>query len=179
MPSDADLIKKIIKNGSKEASEMLIERYYDALYCFLYRQLGNKEDSLDVTQEVFISVLNSIQTYDVKKASFKTWLFQIGTYKVIDRRRKKQVVYEELEDYHEGQTDDLLAQFVEHELLESVNDYVMKFHPDIQKVFRLKIYGDFTFKEISSLLNQSEEKVKAQYYRLVKKIRKEFQENER
>lgn len=178
MPKDSYLIKQVVRKGSEAAAEKLIRQYYDELYYFLYRQIGNKEDSLDLTQEVFISALNSLSNYDAKKATFKTWLFRIGTYKVIDSRRKKKLEYEELEDNQLVSQNDVAEAFITKELLEDINQFVSHFKPDIQEVFRLKIYGGFSFKEIAKLLSVSEEKVKAQYYRLLDRVRKEFKYDE-
>ena len=44
----------------------------------------------------------------------------------------------------------------------------------IQQIFRQKIYGDYTFEEISQIVEISEATVKTKYYRLMKDIRKEF-----
>ncbi|MEG0286974.1 MULTISPECIES: RNA polymerase sigma factor [Vagococcus] len=174
MKSDKWLIKKIVKKDSRLASEELVRRYYDELYYFLFRQIGKKEDTLDMTQEVFISALNSLGTYDETRASFKTWLFQIGTYKVIDLRRKRKIQLEELADYHWVEEDNYLEVIANQELLKEIGDYIQQFSPLSQEVFRLKLYGELSFKEIAILKDEEEEKIKAQYYRLLKKIRKEF-----
>lgn len=176
MISDKYLIRKIIKKGSSAAADELVRRYYDELYLFLYRQIGNKEDSLDMTQDVFIAALDNLMTYNARRASFKTWLFRIGTYKVIDSRRKKQLLYEELDDNQWLEEVEIDEKLLEKEMLETVNRYVATFRPEIQEVFRLRIYGGLSFKEISELLVEKEEKVKAQYYRLITKIRKEFRD---
>ena len=176
MISDKYLIRKIIKKGSSAAADELVRRYYDELYLFLYRQIGNKEDSLDMTQDVFIAALDNLMTYNARRASFKTWLFRIGTYKVIDSRRKKQLLYEELDDNQWLEEVEIDEKLLEKEMLENVNRYVATFRPEIQEVFRLRVYGGLSFKEISELLLEKEEKVKAQYYRLITKIRKEFRD---
>ncbi|MEG0256543.1 RNA polymerase sigma factor [Vagococcus sp.] len=174
MISDQKLIRKIVKRESQEAAEILIKRYYDNLYSFLFRQIDNKEDSLDMTQEVFIVALNSLASYQPKKASFKTWLFRIGTYKVIDSRRKRQAIYEELEDGYWNGQEDVSEQIIDQELLNEINEFITKFKPEVQEVFRLRIYAELSFRDISQLLDENEEKVKAQYYRLSKKIKEAY-----
>lgn len=174
MISDQSLIRKIIKKDSQQAAELLINRYYDNLYTFLFHQIGNKEDTLDMTQEVFIAALNNLATYQTEKASFKTWLFRIGTNKVIDFRRKKKLICEELEENHWNQQEDLSEQMIDQELLSEINGFITKFKPEVQEVFRLKIYAQLSFREIAIVLDESEEKVKAQYYRLTKKIKEVF-----
>ena len=45
-------------------------------------------------------------------------------------------------------------------------------------MFRLRIYGEKSFPEIAAALGEPEAAVKSRYYRLVKRLRKEFQEYE-
>ena len=98
MLTDKRLIRYILKKGSDQAADELIRRYYDDLYFYLYRQVGNGNDALDLTQEVFIAALKGLSSYDDRKSSFRTWLFRIGTYKVIDARRKVKMTWLELKD---------------------------------------------------------------------------------
>lgn len=56
MFSDKRLIRYILRKGSDQAAEELIRRYYDDLYYYLYRQIGNGDDALDLTQEVLFQL---------------------------------------------------------------------------------------------------------------------------
>ncbi len=178
MLTDKRLIRYIIKKGSNQAADKLIRRYYDDLYFYLYRQVGNGNDALDLTQEVFIAALNGLGSYDDRKSSFRTWLFRIGTYKVIDARRKVKMTWLELKDEESVEEKDLDERLYQKELLGVINQYVGSFRPEIQEIFRLRVYGELSFPEIASLLAQKDERIKAQYYRLIKKIREEFHEHE-
>lgn len=174
MLTDQSLIRHIIKKGSNQAADELIRRYYDDVYFYLYRQVGNGDDALDLTQEVFIAALKGLRSYDEQKASFRTWIFRIGTYKVIDARRRVKTAWLELKE--EAWQEELLfdESLYQKELLEAINQYVSSFVPEIQEIFRLRVYGELSFPEMASLLAQKEERIKAQYYRLIKKIREEF-----
>ena len=178
MLSDKRIIRYILKKGSDQAADELIRRYYDDLYFYLYRQVGNGDDALDLTQEVFIAALNGLSSYDDRKSSFRTWLFRIGTHKVIDARRKVKVTWLELKDVDWIEEKDFDKSLYQKELLGRVNEFVASFKPQIQEIFRLRVYGDLSFPEIASLLGEKEERIKAQYYRLIKKIREEFSNHE-
>ncbi|MDX8046768.1 sigma-70 family RNA polymerase sigma factor [Gracilibacillus sp. S3-1-1] len=176
--TDKRLIHYILKKGSNQAADELIRRYYDDLYFYLYRQVGNGNDALDLTQEVFIAALKGLSSYDKRKSSFRTWLFRIGTYKVIDARRKAKMTWSELKEVESIEEKDFDESLYQKELLEAINQYVASFRPEIQEIFRLRVYGELSFPEIASLLEQKEERIKAQYYRLIKKIREEFRDHE-
>ena len=82
-----DRIEKA-KRGSRAAAEELIRRYYDEIYRYAFRQTGQKETAMDITQEIFIAGLQSLPYYDEKKAGFRTWIYRIATHKIIDSRRR-------------------------------------------------------------------------------------------
>ena len=45
---------------------------------------------------------------------------------------------------------------------------------DLQEIFRLKIFLDYTFTQISKMLKIPESTVKTKYYSIIKKIKNEF-----
>ena len=52
MQTDNQLIRRIKKKQDKKAADELIRRYYREIYAFTYRQTGERELALDLTQEI-------------------------------------------------------------------------------------------------------------------------------
>lgn len=69
------LIKRIKKKQDKEAANALISYYYKEVYAYVYRQTGNEELAKDLTQDIFIQILQKITIFNHKKASFRTWMY--------------------------------------------------------------------------------------------------------
>ena len=46
--TDDRLIRKI-KRADRQAADQLISRYYDEIYVFVYRQIFDKQNAMDVT----------------------------------------------------------------------------------------------------------------------------------
>lgn len=170
-------IRDIQKRGSRPAAERLAERYYDEIYRFAYRQLGSKEDAMDLTQNIFLAAFRALPSYDRRKASFRTWLYRIAANKAIDLRRRVQPVQLPLEDLDLPVPEDFIARIQDRTLLEEIERYVSGLDPDLQTVFRLRLYGERTFPEIAAALGQTESAVKSRYHRLLQQIRKEFDPN--
>ena len=78
------LVRRVQRHEDREAADILIRHFYREIYAFVYRQTGNEELAMDLTQEVFISVLLSIPGYDPNKGGFRTWLYRIASNKVVD-----------------------------------------------------------------------------------------------
>ena len=57
MQSDQQLIRRIRDRKSKAAANELISRYYKEIYAYTYRQTGEVEQAKDLTQEIFLHIL--------------------------------------------------------------------------------------------------------------------------
>ena len=174
MEHESKWIRDIQRSGSRQAAERLVERYYDEIYVFTYRQTGHKEDAMDLTQSIFLAVLRALPSYDPKKASFRTWLYRIAANKVIDARRRFRPAAAPLDEIELPAEEDFVSQIHDWELLGRIETYVSGLSPSLQAVFRLRLYGERSFSEIADALGQSEAAVKSQYYRLLGRIREEF-----
>lgn len=171
---EKDWIRRIQKRGSKRDADKLIHAYYDEIYVYAWRQTGDKETAMDLTQEIFIAVLQSIQRFDSTKAAFRTWLYRIATNKIIDYRRRAKPVQIPLETCTLAGADDFAMQIESRDLLERIEKFVSGLPPGQRQVFYLRVYGGYTFPQIADRLDVPETAVKARYYRLTAQLRKEF-----
>lgn len=174
MQQEVKWIQKIQHRRSRKAADSLVRAYYDEIYIYVYRQIGERETSLDLTQEIFIAMLHSIDHYDKNKSSFRTWLYRIATNKIIDYRRKYKPPTIDIEDLQMPDEFDFATHSADREMLKAIDEYVSKLDFRIQQVFRLRLYQCCTFPEIARTLELSEATIKSQYHRLIQKIRKEF-----
>lgn len=71
MEDENRLIRRI-KLGSRKDTDKLVRGYYDEIFVYVFRQISDRETAMDLTQEIFISMLRTIHTFDRKKASFRT-----------------------------------------------------------------------------------------------------------
>lgn len=84
--SDGDLIVKALA-GREDGFEELVRRYQRPITTYVYRMVGNYDAALDVTQEVFIKVYNSMARYS-SEYKFSTWLYKISHNAAIDYLRR-------------------------------------------------------------------------------------------
>ena len=93
--SDVELIASAIK-GRESGFEELVRRYQRPIVAYVYRMLDDYEASLDVTQEVFIKVYNSLDKYS-SEYKFSTWLYRIAHNAAIDWMRRNSANLQSLE----------------------------------------------------------------------------------
>jgi RNA polymerase sigma-70 factor (ECF subfamily) len=86
---DSILVREA-RQGCHTAFGELVARYQDRIYTLVYGHLQNREDALDLTQEVFIRAHGSLGAFR-EQAVFSTWLYRIALNGCIDlgRRRKR------------------------------------------------------------------------------------------
>jgi RNA polymerase sigma-70 factor (ECF subfamily) len=79
------------KEGNREAFDVLVRKYAKEVYNLCYRLSGNTTDAEDLSQNVLLKALQSIQDFQ-QKSSFSTWLHQIAVNLWIDTLRKRKIV---------------------------------------------------------------------------------------
>ncbi|WIV13701.1 RNA polymerase sigma factor [Proteiniborus sp. MB09-C3] len=173
------LISSIQRTGNRKSADELIRKYYDEIYTYAYKQILDKHTAMDVTQNIFISMLQSLSTYDEKKAGFRTWLYRIATNKIIDYFRKNSAERKMIVDIGEYEIQDQIMftlNIENKELLFRLQDFINSFDMNSQQIFRLKIFGEYSFSQIAASLSSPESTIKSKYYRLLKIIREEFKD---
>jgi RNA polymerase sigma factor (sigma-70 family) len=85
--AEAELIGQC-KRGSLKHQEMLYKHYYGFTMGVAMRYCFSRDDAMEVANDGFIKVFNTMAQYDVAKP-FKAWLRTIIVNTAIDRRRKE------------------------------------------------------------------------------------------
>lgn len=71
--SDFDLIRGI-KSGSRSTLDILIRRWYSRIYGYTFKMIGHEQDAYDITQDVFVAVIQNIGSYHPWKNSIAIFL---------------------------------------------------------------------------------------------------------
>ena len=87
--ADGDLVAKALV-GRENCFEELVRRYQRPIAAYVYRMVGNYDAALDLTQEVFIKVYNSLTRYR-SEFKFSTWIYKIAHNAAIDYLRRHAV----------------------------------------------------------------------------------------
>jgi RNA polymerase sigma-70 factor (ECF subfamily) len=85
--SDGRLVASTLE-GRREAFEVLVRRHQRGVVNHLYRLLGRRDAAMDVAQETFIRVYQSLDAFD-PRYRFTTWLYRIASNGAIDRLRRR------------------------------------------------------------------------------------------
>ncbi len=179
MEREEKLIRKILRRGDRKAAGELVEKYYDDIFYLVARQTGeSRETVLDLTQDIFVSMLSSLAGYDSAKAAFRTWLYRIATNKIVDRYRSKVYRFQrESVPFEEQEITgalDLSGDLENRETAQEILHRIQLLPTETQEILRLHIFAEQTFDAIGEMIGVPAATVKTRYYRAVEKIRKEM-----
>ena len=103
--SDRELVAIAI-DGFDGSFEELVRRYQRPISAYVYRMVGNYESALDLTQEIFIKVYNSLNRYRAE-FKFSTWIYKIAHNAAVDHLRRTATREQSLVVGPEGDSFDL------------------------------------------------------------------------
>lgn len=85
---DDETLVRQCQHGDPEAMSCLIVKYQDRVYNTILKICSNRDDAAELTQDTFVKVLESIQTFR-GKSSFYTWLFRVAVNLTLNHCRRR------------------------------------------------------------------------------------------
>src|SRR3981081_3273204 len=85
--ADSELVLSALA-GRETSFEELVRRYQRPIAAYVYRMVGDYDAALDLTQEVFIKVYNSLTRYR-SEFKFSTWIYKIAHNAAMDYLRRQ------------------------------------------------------------------------------------------
>ena len=172
---DADLIRQAAR-GAVEAFNLLVSRWEKRVYNYLLRITGNREDALDLTQEVFLKAHLHLRKLD-DPGRFAPWLYRIAhneAYSMFRKRRPESDVDAlEPEGTETGITVGGSSVFPM-ELSLAVASALDRLSPDQRETVVLKIYQGFKFEEMAHILECPVSTVKSRLYTALELLKAEL-----
>jgi len=171
-PSDETLVKKAL-NGNADAWDKLIRRYEKRVYNFSLRMTGNREDAMDLMQNIFMAVYRGLANFRAESA-FSSWLFSVASYRATDfyRRRRHSV---DLDEEDAGVMDtggaSPFGEVWARQRHAGIMRAIGRLPEEQRMVLELKFFQDMTFEEISAQLGVSTNTLKSRLYGALRKIR--------
>jgi len=172
---DDELLERIA-DGDERAFELLYERYFRRVFRFVDKRLRSRADSEETTQEVFINVFSSLESYR-REAPFAAWVLGIARRTVASRFKKKRHPTVPLDLDEEPDTIDLMMPVVQRtatplesyecrERIARIEEAASRHLTEEQwLLFELHHLRHHSISDIAALTHKSEDAVKSNLYR--------------
>ena len=160
------------KNGDRLAFRGIFATGNDRVFRFLLGQLGDREDALDVLQEVFIDVWKGLPRFTYRSdEEFWGFVFLIARRKVFAVRahahkRNVPVANDTLEALHEQQSSEITHRDDHHHLILAMKNLSAL----SREVLGLRYWSELSFKEIGIAMSISENNAKVRHHRALKEL---------
>ena len=164
-----------MKQTANNQGQMIANFYtvhHAELVNFATSRLGNREESEDLVQDVFIKMMSFEGI--INEATIKSFAFTIAANKVKDhlRRRIFRHKMEENAKYEMELQHSHVERVVEyHDTLRMVNDSMVRLSPACAKVYRMSLFEDMTAGDIALEMNVSKRTVESQLFTSRKQVR--------
>lgn len=160
-------IFKEIKKDNVNGLEELYKIYHKKVYGIAFSIVKNRDDAEDIMQIVFTKI-QQMEKSKLPSDKAMTWMYTLTkneTFNFLKKKRKNI----SLDNMHEIENKNDEIKKIEDII--QFNKLIHKLNPKEQEIVSLKILSDFSFQEISELLNEPIGTIKWRYYKSLKSIK--------
>jgi RNA polymerase sigma-70 factor (ECF subfamily) len=168
--NDLEQIIKGCRKGDEESFSRLIELYAKRCFGYFYRLTGNREISDDLLSELFVKLVENINSY--RGGSFDGWIFTMASNVFHDHLRFKQRQKRLLEGLGQRvQLQQTQAENRSESEADALRKALVKLDSDIRELIIMRYYSQLSFKDISKLRREPIGTTLSKVHRGLKKLR--------
>ncbi len=162
---DDQALVESCRRGDRTAFAALVRRYLRPLYNAAYRVLGNVDDANDITQGVFVKVLERLDEYD-PEGKFFSWIYRIAINESINvlRSRGRDRPIDEALDRPAPDGAGPEFQLQADQRSNRVQKALSSMKTDDRLVLTLRHFSECSYQEMASILDLEEKTVKSRLF---------------
>lgn len=162
-----------VKNGHLEQLNELFNRYSKRIYNYFFKSTLDKDDSDDLTQELFIRVMKYRNSYKEGQA-VQFWIFQIARNMIKDHFRKMKV---HRDQFNAAETlPEVLDELGEEEREREQKLYkaLEQLPEDRRELIVLSKFEGMKYEQIAAMRQTSVSNIKVQVHRTIKELKNHY-----
>lgn len=159
---DEDALLDDVRAFKQQALVEAHNRYYSAIFRYIVFKVGDQQTAEDLTGEVFVRFLDSLQSHNAPRKTIEGWLYRVANHVVNDyfrkryRRKPELPLTWEVEGERPKPDDQLVKKESYHDLYEAIDDLT---HAQ-QDVVALRFGFGMPIREVAHTIGKSEGAVK-------------------
>ncbi|MCL1865404.1 MAG: RNA polymerase sigma factor [Spirochaetes bacterium] len=171
--NDIEIVNRVIE-GNIEQFSLIIKKYQNMVFRYVYYQFNNYDEALDITQDIFITVMEALKSFR-QESKFSTWLYSIMVNHCKNYRKKSskyslvplKIIKQEdeidiqLQDYRENPE----TKVINEDTIFIIKDEIAKLPEDFREILTLRDIDGLSYNEISDILNINLSNVKVRIHR--------------
>lgn len=153
----------------------LYDKYYIPIYRFIQKRIGDQELSNDLTSQVFLKAIQSLDKYENRGFPFSSWLYRIASNEIAQHFRtsknKNQIYIDDL--MAQRIANDLESENVEQDLvfLEKVMGLL---EPEDSDLIQYRFFDDLSYQQIAEITGLTENNARVKVFRVIQRLKIEM-----
>jgi RNA polymerase sigma-70 factor (ECF subfamily) len=169
LPDEEHILIHSAQQGDRQAFAVLVERYWDRLYRWLYHLTHNRHAAEDLAQEALLKAFANLARFRTG-SNFSAWLFRIAFNSFVTQHRvaarTRQAFPDQLPDRGIGPFEEALSR----ELMQLLARAVGRLPEDFRAAFLLRAEEGLSFREIAAVLDTTEETARWRVFKARQKL---------
>ena len=168
--ADINLVERYLA-GDMTAFDELMIRYERQIYRVCFRFVNNRDDAMDLAQEVFIKAFEHLSSFR-RESSMKTWLYRIAMNHCINHVKKNAREFVEISETIGSTSSSIQSEMEDREQREHFRILVKRLPPKQKAILEMRINEHLSYEEIASMSGRSISTIKASVFFALEKLRK-------
>ena len=169
LAEESELVRDA-QTGDRAAFAVLVERYWDRLYRWLFQLTHDSHAAEDLTQETFLKAYSAINRFQAG-TNFRAWLFRIGHNNFVNLHRSKtanqrQAMPADVPTQQDGPIEETLSR----EALQELARAVARLPAEFRTAFLLRVDEGMSFRSIAAVLGVTEETARWRVFKARQKL---------
>lgn len=174
-----DLLLEGAQRYDPKALTEIYDAYYDRIFSYVYRRIGQPGLCEDLAGEVFVRLLEAIKAGRGPSTNLLAWLYRVAHNLVVDHyRRKAKVTTQTLEDWVVSVPNNPMQRVELESLQQQLREALARLTADQQQVIILKFVEDLSNAQVGTILGKPEGAIKSLQHRALAALRRQIERGE-
>ena len=159
----------------------LYDRHFERVYAYIARRARSREETQDLTSEVFHQALAKLRQYEWRGVPFAAWLYRIAANALTDhwRRAGQQAAHERSNPGTENAAEPTADEIADIEDQARLFRLVKSLRAEQRRVIEMRFAEEKSIREIAKALRRTEGAIKQLQFRGIANLRSLFEEESR
>ncbi|OAI38804.1 hypothetical protein AYO38_08950 [bacterium SCGC AG-212-C10] len=169
---DERAVVEAAQRGDHSALTRLYEFYFPRVYRYVIARLGNNEDAEDVTEEIFLKIIDNIGGFSFRGLPFGAWVFRIARNEVVShvRRSKNRSATTQISEFIPDPSEDHVLTIETQFTIAEVREATERLPEAQRQVIACRFGAGLNVAETARALNKSENNVKVLQHKAIAKL---------
>ena len=159
--SDTQLLEMAQKENREIYSD-LFKRYQRKLFVYIYRLTGDRSETEDILQNVFIKTYKNIHKFDLSR-QFSAWIYRIAHNEAVNHLKRKSkrhlVSWEDIATSKDKLStasgeESMEEHWLHEEITKEIDEALKKMPQQYRRILYMRYFKDYSYLQISHVLDK-------------------------